>query len=74
MNYRKATLRRQIGAYIFQDPQSAISDGTHTLSDVTSLTGAMTQFYTRGQITETGDTYMSRNYMRGSSRLYDKLI
>ena len=74
MNYRKATLRRQMGVYIFQDPQPAVADGTHTLSDVTSLTGAMTNFYDRGQITKTGDTHMSVNYMRGSSRLYKKLI
>lgn len=30
--------------------------------------------YTRGVVTQNTNTYMSGNYMRGSSRLYDKLI
>lgn len=72
MSYRKATLRQQVGAYVFKDPPLVIAD--HTLADVTSLTGSMTQFQTRGQITQTFNTHMSGNYMRGSSRLYDKLI
>lgn len=30
--------------------------------------------FTTGQMTETSNSYMSGNYMRGSSRLYEKLI
>ena len=72
MRYHKATLRQQVGAYVFKDPPLVIAN--HDLANVTSLTGSMTNFQTRGQITQTFNTHMSANYMRGSSRLYDKLI
>jgi len=42
-----------------------------TESDVTYSSNAD---YTRGVVTQNTNTYMSGNYMRGSSRLFDKLI
>jgi hypothetical protein len=40
----------------------------------TSYTLNLTSKFTTGQMTETSNSYMSGNYMRGSSKLYEKLI
>jgi hypothetical protein len=72
MSYQKRVLGQQLGAYVFKDPPLVIAN--HSLSAVSTLAGSMQNNFTRGEITENTNTHMSGNYMRGSSRLFDKLI